>query len=130
MTRRPFLAALFVALAGCGTVRRSPDRRPDAPEVKAVVSADHDAEADVVRFTVRRSTGLRPNLVDEVYVETPDGDRQVWVTAEDGNGDEPLVEDGASFVVDVGRKGRYALAVDQSDDELARVVLEHVEVEP
>ena len=114
MTRRPFLAVLFVALAGCGTVHRSPDRRPDAPEVKAVVSANRDAETDVVRFTVRRSTGLRPNLVDEVYVETPDDDRHIWATAEDDH-DEPLIEDGASFAVDVEREGRYALAVDRSE---------------
>lgn len=128
MNRRAFLAALPAALAGCTAVQRSPDRRPDAPEVKAITSADHDAEAGVVTFTVERATGFRPTVVDEVYVEPPGERRRVWVDGGDAEGDEVLVDDGDSFAVDVEGAGQYRLSVDFVDAET--ILLTRLEVEP
>ncbi|AFZ71727.1 hypothetical protein [Natronobacterium gregoryi] len=77
MNRRTFLATLPATLAGCNAVQRAPDRRPDAPEVKTVANGDHDAEAEVVTFTVEQATGFRPTVVDAVSVRDPDEQRHV-----------------------------------------------------
>ncbi|SDQ48585.1 hypothetical protein [Natronobacterium texcoconense] len=126
MNRRAFLATLPAVLAGCNAVQRAPDRRPDAPEVKAIASADHDT--DVVTFTVEQATGFRPTVVDTVYVESPGEQRHVWIDAGDAEGDESLVDDGDSFAVDAEDAGQYRLTVDYVDGRT--ISLAQLEVEP